>query len=171
MENYQIEYTITSTSNVISHDLTNDQFDYIIAHLAEITGHDSIYNDTPALEDYVGADDDPVTLEIEFDITTTLIYTAATRVITASGDNLEEGDQVVRIYFQISSGAINDTGQTLYGWLTVILALLVGAFAGVPPIFWASATGFTIYGYLMLFALVVGFVGLALGFIIRLIQK
>jgi hypothetical protein len=75
------------------------------------------------------------------------------------------------MYIPILTTIMEDFGTTLLAWLDVVLDLLIGAFEGVVPIFWASATGFTIYGLLMLFGLVVGFVGLALGFIVRLIQK
>jgi hypothetical protein len=66
---------------------------------------------------------------------------------------------------------MEDFGTTLMAWLDVILDLLIGSFEGVVPIFWDSTDGFTIYGLLMLFGLVIGFVGLALGFLRGLIQK
>jgi hypothetical protein len=66
---------------------------------------------------------------------------------------------------------MEDFGTTVMAWLAVVIDLTVGAFDGIIPIFWATTTGFTIYGLLMLFGLVVGFVGLAIGFIVRLIQK
>jgi len=71
----------------------------------------------------------------------------------------------------ISTTVMEDFGTTVMEWLDVIVDLTIGAFNGIIPIFWASGTGFTIYGLLMLFGLVVGFVGLAIGFIVRLIQK
>ena len=171
METYQIEYTITSASTVISTDLTQTDVDYIILHNNEITGHDDIILATTVVESYVSNEDSgtPATATVTF-TTAVLTYTSTTHEVTSSV-NLKEGSQTVRIYFQISSGVINDFGQTLGGWLAVILGLLLGSFSGVVPVFWASATGFTVYGYLMLFGLVIGFVGLALGFIYKLIQK
>jgi hypothetical protein len=172
MEEYQISYTLTSTSTVISHNLSNADLEYIVDNYDSIVGHSTIIIAAgSAVESYTGKDDSNSPTDIDVEFTTAVVtYTRATHVITSSV-NIKEGSQTVRIFFQISAGVVNDTGQTVYGWLTAILALLVGAFSGVVVIFWSSATGFTVYGYLMLFALVVGFVGLALGFIVRLIQK
>jgi len=57
-------------------------------------------------------------------------------------------------------------------WITGVVGFVVDAFAGIVPVFYDSATTtFSFYGLLMLFGLAVGFVGLAIGFIYRLLQK
>jgi uncharacterized repeat protein (TIGR02543 family) len=80
-------------------------------------------------------------------------------------------DDITLYAYYGDSTAIEDFGSALTSWLSVVLALTVGAFSGVVAIFWSDSMGFTIYGNLMLFALVVGFVGLAISFIVSLIKK
>jgi len=70
------------------------------------------------------------------------------------------------------SAFITAVGQ----WITGVVGFVVSAFSGIVDVFWVSPDGvapeeFTIYGLLMLFGLAVGFVGLAIGFIYRLLQK
>lgn len=66
---------------------------------------------------------------------------------------------------------IEQFGIALTEWLEIVVNITVSAFEGVIPIFWNTTTGFTIYGLLMIFGLAVGFVGLAIGFMYRLLQK
>lgn len=66
---------------------------------------------------------------------------------------------------------IVDFGEALAAWLTIVIDTTVDSFAGVVPIFYDAVNGFSIYGLLMIFGLAVGFVGLAIGFIVRLITK
>lgn len=71
----------------------------------------------------------------------------------------------------ILAGLIEDFTTTVAEWITAIVSFIVDAFAGVIPIFYDETTGFTFYGILMLFALAVGFVSLALGWLTRLLKK
>lgn len=57
-------------------------------------------------------------------------------------------------------------------WIQSVISFTVDAFEGVVPIFYGGEPEqLTIYGYLLLFGLAVGFVGLAIGFIRNLLQK
>lgn len=58
-------------------------------------------------------------------------------------------------------------------WIKGIIAFITESFSGIIPIFYAPGEegGFTFYGILMLFALAVGFVSLALGWLTRLLKK
>ena len=59
-------------------------------------------------------------------------------------------------------------------WITGIIGFITEAFSGVVPIFYDASPdgeGFTFFGILMLFALAVGFVSLALGWLVRLLKK
>lgn len=59
-------------------------------------------------------------------------------------------------------------------WITGVVTFITTSFAGVIPIFYDATPdgeGFTFYGILMLFALAVGFVSLALGWLTRLLKK
>lgn len=69
------------------------------------------------------------------------------------------------------AGLIEDFTSTVAEWITAIVSFIVASFAGVIPIFYSSTEGFTFYGILMLFALAVGFVSLALGWLTRLLKK
>lgn len=61
--------------------------------------------------------------------------------------------------------------ETLTEWIEAIITFIVTAFEGVVIIFYDPENGFTFYGILMLFALAVGFVSLALGWLTRLLKK
>lgn len=56
-------------------------------------------------------------------------------------------------------------------WIGGIIEFIVEAFDGVIQVFYNEQKGFTFYGILMLFALSVGFVSLALGWLTRLLKK
>lgn len=59
-------------------------------------------------------------------------------------------------------------------WISGIIEFITTAFEGIVQIFYDSSPeggGFTFYGILMLFALAVGFVSLALGWLTRLLKK
>ena len=66
---------------------------------------------------------------------------------------------------------VTEFGVQLLAWIEIVIEATVDGFEGVVDIFWNSSDGFSLYGVLMIFGLAVGFVGLAIGFMYRLLQK
>ena len=101
VEANEITYTITSTSDVVSHDLSNDDFDYIIDNYEIITGHDDLEFITSGVASYSSISDETTHILINFTNSQMLAFTSATRVLTNDGDtSLIEGSQTVTIYFE-----------------------------------------------------------------------
>ena len=123
---YSIQYTITSASTVISHDLTNDEFDFILTNYAYITDHTDIELATTVTEEYASivSTSVPTSLDLVFD-TATLTYTASGRAIT-SDVNLLEDAQIVTIYFDMP------VASTMISLLDLVpILIVISLIAGV----------------------------------------